>query len=147
MSESMFAGIEQATPRSSGYVPGQWILAGKYVLEIEKVKKFTTRKGEKTIIIESRAVESSNPDRPIGQRCDIMIMKRWDSFLETVKEFAAAATPCELKEVDEAGMEYMTTDKNPLKGRCVRVEAVNVTTKAGGAFTKSIFQPMEGQLT
>ncbi len=61
--------------------------------------------------------------------------------LGNVKQFLMTALECTEDQIDESVCIYSCGAENPLKGREVRLSAVNILTKANRPFTKCKFLP------
>jgi hypothetical protein len=133
----MFAGIKESKTQEGGV----YFLPGLYVVRIDKVKVGETRKEEQFFVVETTILESDNPERRPGSSCSWMTLDRFDGFLGSVKSFVAVATDSDPDEVDEAGVEMLVSNANPLMGTILRVEALNIKTRSQRDFTKVTFKP------
>lgn len=140
-----FDGIEKAE-RSKG---GLYLSAGTYAdLEIVNVKMITSRKGIDLFTVEL-LVHKSEGEKAIrsGLRPAWQVKRTSDNFLGDVKAFVAEAADCKDEEVDPAGVRaVLGSDKppkvSPLAGTHLRATAFDVKTKAGGNFTRVIWERM-----
>ena len=134
----LFDGIEKVEVAQRS----EYLQPGSYVLEIQAIKEWSSRKGEDYFLSEFKIIESSNPQLPAGAPVTWMTMKRFDSFLKGVKAFIASAAKCTVDEVTESICAAAISSDQPLAGARVSAFAKNVTTKAGGDFTKVTFQAL-----
>lgn len=135
-----FAGIKQAQYNEGGI----YFLPGLYLVHVDRVKTGTTRKGIDFFVVESTIVESDNGERKPGSACAWMVTLDKDAALGNIKHFCSIATGCKLEEVDEAGVEMIVSDENPLRGTFLRVQAVTILTKEKKEFTKVTWRRYDG---
>jgi hypothetical protein len=130
--------ISEAKPSQGGVY---W-LPGQYLVQLDMVKTITSRKGEDCFIVEGDNLESTNEERPAGSHCSQVIPMSQDSAPGNIKLFLAAALNVQEHEVTEEGAEACVTSDNPLHGRLVRLEVVNIKTRAGNDFSKHNWRPV-----
>jgi hypothetical protein len=131
----LFSGIKAAKVSEGG----DYIKAGVYPeLEIQEFKSGKTRKGDDFVVAKVKVIKSSGPTASLpGAECDWMVMMKWDGSLGHLKGFLAAAV-CDgkIEDVDDAGAEEAIGKDQPLKGLKIAATAHDVTTRAGGTYTK-----------
>lgn len=135
-----FSGIENAQMSEGGV----FFLPGNYLARIDTVKTKTSRKNDLLFIIETTILWSDVPERRRGSSCTQMY-KAGDAFLGNVKHFCSVANDCDPSEVDDAGVELVCGDENPLQGTILRLQAVNIKTKALNDFTKVIWKQVSAE--
>lgn len=128
----LFTGIEQAKVSEGG----NYLKPGNFLLEILGIKTGKTRGGRAFFVVECKVLESDNLQQPAGITVSWMVMLDQDMALPNIKKFAAAVTGSAIDEIDEAGIEYLVSDKQPLKGKKVGAQATNIKTKRDTDFTK-----------
>lgn len=132
-----FAGIKNAKTTLGGI----YYQDGKYVSRILAVKSDKNRKGIAYFVVEARIITSTCDQRPPGMKVSWVVTADKDAFLGNVKQFAAEANDVHEDEVDEAGIDAMTDEKqNPLFGTYIACAAATVGTKAGGKYTRVIWE-------
>jgi len=137
----LFTGIEKANPSEGGV----YIVPGNYTVEVQKVKTGKTRANRNFFVVECKVLESDVALRPRGIDVSWMVMLDQDSALGNIKQFCATATGSEMEDIDEAGVEAVVGDDNPLKGTKLQIQATNIVTKAGRDFTKVRWFPFVGE--
>lgn len=108
---------------------------GKYLVEIDIVKIHEGRNGD-FFIVEAYNLESSNSDRPVGDRCSWVLNVNSDPAPGNIRGFLAAVLGVNVKEIGEDEFEDSVADDNPLNRELVRLEVAIVPTKRGGEFSK-----------
>lgn len=132
----LFTGIKDAKYSEGGI----YFLPGNYLVRVDKAKVGKTRKDVPFFVTETTILESDNPERKRGSSCSWMCMGDKDAFLGNVKNFCAIATEIDDADVDEAGVELIVSEDNPLGGTILRVQATNIKTREGKDFTKVIWK-------
>lgn len=131
----LFSGIKAAKVSEGG----DYLKAGIYPeLEIKEFKAGKTRKGDDFCVVKVKVLKSSGPTASApGSECDWMVMMKWDGALGHIKGFLAAAV-CDgkIEDVDDAGAEQAIGKDQPLAGLKIAATAHDVTTRAGGTYTK-----------
>ena len=138
----MFGGIKEARYTDGG----SYVLEGVHRLEVIGCKKFTTKGGIPSFIVEFKVLESTNAKMTPGLLCShmIQVMPAFPSVgLGNISQFLQIALTTPEKTVgpdditEEVG-EYASDEKaNPLKGKIVRAFGVQTTSKIKKAeFTK-----------
>jgi hypothetical protein len=134
----LFSGVENEKPSEGGvyFEPGQ------YVWRIDACKQGKNRHGIGFAVVEGTILKSTNPERPPGMKCSWMQMKGKEGWLGRVRGFAMEASGADLEEVDEAAVEAIFSDENPLDGVIVNVDAFTTETKAKAKITGVKFARM-----
>jgi hypothetical protein len=131
-----FGGIKDAKMSLGGV----YFLPGNYLVRVDAVKTGETRKKDEFFVVECTVLFSDNPERKKGSSVSWMTLNSFDSYLGHIKHFISVAQELEPDEVDEAGVEMVVSDDNPCMGIILRVQAVNVLTRAKTDFTKVTFR-------
>lgn len=140
---SFFTGIENA--KTSEKLPN--ITPGKYLLEVDAIKAFTTRSKGPAFVAEFKVVESEGEGaNPVGTRCSFYVKLSLDSALGNIKGLAAALQDIDTKSVTQAMVDKITTtDQNPKPspaiGTKVYADAFVIKTKEKKDFTLVQFSP------
>jgi len=124
---------------------GVWWLDGIYKIEIEAVKMITSRKEVACFIVEGTALESSNPERPIGTKGSWVVALNKDPAAGNIKAFFQAVTGRDdytAEEWDELADDAISDD-NPLQGYKVKLQVVTIQTKNNTPFSKHIWSSVE----
>lgn len=129
---SVFAKVNEARATEGG----RYFEPGNYVVLINRIKHGETRKGVDFFVVETKVLESDCAAIPAGSECSWMVTLDKDAALGNIKSFAMAATGCADNEVDEAGILELVSDRQPLAGQVMRVEAFNKPTRDGKPFTR-----------
>jgi hypothetical protein len=102
------------------------------------------------MIVECVIEKSTNPDRPAGSSASWIVNLKHDASLGHIKGFIAAANGIDPgdgnrvnTEVTEEVCEYCVGDDNPLEGKRLHLEAVNIRTRSGGDFTVHRWAPLD----
>jgi len=128
-----FGRIEQSDPSQGGIYPE----AGLYpCLYVQALKMIRSRKGEDLFIAEFDIIESMVQLRPKGTKMSWAVNFRHDASPGNVKSFLAALMGVDPGAVDAEGSRHAVSENNPCRGRLIRLEAVQVKTKAGNDFTR-----------
>ncbi len=140
-----FDGIGKAQVNQGGNYP----LPGIYpLLYVNAVKKIVSQNTQDTmVIVELDILESKVPDRAVGSSMSWIVNLKHQPALGNLKGFLATAMSVEPDMVDSAGADYAVSAENPLKGRLMRCEAIEITTKnKGNPFTKCKWLPIEPEV-
>lgn len=141
MSSGTFSGIEAA----QFFTRYPFIVPGKYLLQIDKVKMITTRNKGDAFLIEALVLESTDPVRAPGTHVTQMFMRSKDSFLSNVKQFAFAVLSRPMEDWDGLSspaqitgemVDMLVGEDNPACGIILRVEASEGETKDKRPFTR-----------
>jgi hypothetical protein len=115
---------------------GVYVLPGVYpILQIDTLKMIRSRKGDDLFIAELEIIESQVKERPRGSRMTWIANFRHEPTPAAVKTFFVRLMGVPGEEIDADGMRMSVGEKQPCKGRLVRMEAVEKDTKSGGKFT------------
>lgn len=115
---------------------GSYFKDGLYIVKIDAVKEGESRKKDAFFVVECSVIYSSNPLLAPGASVSWLVMLKQDAALSNIKGFAAAATDITPDEVDGKGVELLVSEKNPLRGTVLGVEASTVKTRKGDDFTR-----------
>lgn len=127
-----FNQIGGSTPSQQGVYP----IPGVYpVLFLDSMKIIKSRKGDTLFIAEFDICQSEVPTRPVGTRMSWIVNFRHDASPGNVKMFMAALMGITVDEVDAEGAKFACSDKNPCRGKLIRLEASETITKSGNPFT------------
>lgn len=132
---SVFSGIQQAEVSKAG----QYLQPGTHELEVHEVSvvESSQHKGRSYFCVESDVVQSTNEHHPVGSRVTWLVNMQQPSALANCLGFALALDSSATKaDIDEDFMEKICGVDQPVRGTRVRALAHNVTTRAGGDFTK-----------
>lgn len=138
---SVFAGIEDAKPNEGG----NYILPGIYpVLYINACKQIKSQdNGDDLCIVELDIIDSKVEDREAGQSMSWIVNMKHQPALGNVKLFLSKVMDCELEDITGNVADAAFSTNNPLGGRLIRCEAIEITTrKKGNAFTKCNWAPI-----
>ncbi len=135
---SLYDRIADSQPTQGGV----YFLPGNYIAQLDVMKMIRTRNDDDMFVSEWDILESSNEDRSAGSHCSFL-----QNFSGNQKEVApgnvkaciAAASGVDLDEIDSDGVEVALSEKNPLRGRLVRVEVVASTSKKGREYHRHRF--------
>lgn len=132
---------------------GQPFLAGTYDAKVVKCITKETQNSGLCLIVEFDVLASSNPSRVVGSRASwiVPIDRKKQITWPNIKAFLVAVLGKESSDKlwyenefnpqCESLMEASVSDKQPLTGQLVHLEAVAVKTKAGGDFTRHDWTP------
>lgn len=134
----MFDGVENA----EGSDRNGFFLEGRYLARIVKFKGGKRRNDNLPYVAaDFDVVTSTNPEIKPGTRrswwCGI---KKDTPALANIRDFVAAASQVDPKEVDNASCEMAVSEEQPLAGEFVEIICTNITKKNGDPFTKHVFQ-------
>lgn len=115
---------------------GTYILPGVYRFKVLACKHINMRTGKQAFVVELEILDSTNEARLPGTTCSWMVTLDKEPALGNIKQFIATAVPCDESQVNEEAVLLIVSEKNPLKGKVLRVSATEITTKAGRPFTK-----------
>jgi len=128
---SRIANAEDRDRRITRYpIPGAYP-----VLLVDFVKMIRTRKDEDFFVAEFEILQSKVAERPAGTRMSWMCNLKHDSSPRNIKEFICALMAVDKDAVTPEAVKYACGPDNPCHGRLVRLEASEITTKAGNPFT------------
>jgi len=122
---------------------GVYIIPGLYpVLYVDVIKMIVSRKGQDLFIAEFDIISSDVEARPTGTRVSWIVNFAHEPAPGNVKAFLAAVMNVNPDEVDKEGAQFACSDDNPCRGRLVRCQASETTTKAGKPFTTCTWVPI-----
>ena len=133
----IFSGIKDAQVSSGGvyFIPGLYP-----EVEIEACKMIFTRKKEELFVAECKIIASDVPERGPDMHASFTAnVTKHDAALGNIKGFMAAGFNCSQDEITEAVAEEVVSERQPLAGVRLRLEAVNTKTRDGGDFTKHVW--------
>lgn len=133
----IFSGIKDAQVSSGGvyFIPGLYP-----EVEIEACKMIFTRKKEELFVAECKIIASDVPERGPDMHASFTAnVTKHDAALGNIKGFMAAGFNCSPDEITEAVAEEVVSERQPLAGVRLRLEAVNTKTRDGGDFTKHVW--------
>jgi hypothetical protein len=117
-------------------VQGVYAAPGVYpVLYLDNMKMIESRKHDILFVAEFDILKSEVPSRPAGSRISYIVNFRHDAGPGNVKEFIATLMDVSPQEVDENTARIACSEKNPCRGRLIRLEAILTTTRTGNDFT------------
>lgn len=126
---------------------GAFFEPGDFVVRVDAVRYFTTRKDEDAVVIECTILESNNPRFKLGSPVSQMMMKRHESFGGNMAQFVAVATGVEMEEITsmsedeiDAEFEKVVAADNPLAGTILGVQVFMTQTKKKTDFTKVVWK-------
>jgi len=130
----MFSGIDNAkVMEKDPYIdPGVYPL-----LYCSCLKAFQSKRdGQSFFVAEFDILDSNVESRPAGTRMALVInySKSPEVKLNNIKTFLMRLTDSEEDEVTSEAFKLCCSEKNPCRGRLIRLEAVNATTKNGAKF-------------
>jgi hypothetical protein len=103
---------------------GVYVVAGVYpILRVDALKVIKTRKGDDMFIAEFEILQSQVEDRPAGTKMSVTHNFRHDVTPNLVKTFFAKMMGVMDDEINEEGLRYAVSEKQPCNGRLVRLEA------------------------
>jgi hypothetical protein len=134
----MFTGVKEAK-YSEG---GAFFDDGDFLVRIDKVKVGKNRKKKGFFVVETTILEADPTSTyKKGDFCSWMVMEEWETFLGNVKHFCAIATEIEMSEVDEAGIELVVSEENPVGGTLLRNHSQILKREGKSDFTKVVWKP------
>lgn len=136
----VFDAIAGADKRSGG---GVYPLPGSYLLYVDLLKMATNYEGHSVFVASFDVLESSNEGRPKGTKMDDAwnITKQPKLAPPDVKAFVAAVAGIPFEQVNADGLRLAVSDKNPMHGRLVILQAAQREKKKGdGEFTVRKYQ-------
>jgi hypothetical protein len=142
---------------------GQYFKPGKYRVRILAVKEVTGQLGGTYTVIETKVLESNNPEIPVGsEKSQVIEMgAKKVMALPNVKAFIAAASGVDgtLENVNDLVEDYwfklnpmgvrlpfskiveeLVIKHNALEGVEINLECVEITTREGNPFTRHIWE-------
>jgi len=136
-----YDGIENAQRNSNGvYLP-----VGDHLLQINRCKKGSSRKGEEFSVVEMKVLRSSDPAFTQGTPASWMLMHKWDGYLGDLKNFIETAgasclaqrnLPPSPIQVTGALCREVFGEQNPFAGVVIKVHAwPKRSQKTGRDFT------------
>ena len=157
---SLYSDISEASVSRSG----QYFKPGNFLVKIEAVKEQESQKESKIwFIIETKVLESDNPDVKVGGDYSQVIDTTNVMFLPNVKGFMAAVSGVEAssetinEEIEkywegvmgeyvsfERVCELVASEGNPLQGIEIELQCVEIRTKDDRPFTRHIWQTRQG---
>jgi hypothetical protein len=128
--------LAESTPNEGGIY---W-LPGRYLVEIDTVKLFESRKGKDLFIVVGKNIESDNEERPIGSKPSWVVSLDQDAAPGNIKGFFAAVLGVNHTDLGDDDWQKVwsraTDEDNPLCGFVAKLECVMIKTRAGNDFTK-----------
>jgi hypothetical protein len=106
------------------------------LLMVDTIKMIKSRKGDDLFIAEFEILQSDVSSRPVGSRMQYVANFRHDPTPSAVKAFFTKLTGSSSDEVTSESLKFAVGEKQPCKGRLVRMEATQVKTKSDRDFTK-----------
>lgn len=135
---SDFDGIESAVV--SQKLPP--IRPGTYVLEVLALKKVMSRTKGKLFIAEYKVTEAQGEmANPVGTSCSHIIKMSLDNALGNIKALTAAIVGEPVATVTGKMCDALVSEKNPARGKRVRAQGGEITTRAGKPFTLVVYEP------
>lgn len=120
-------------------VQANYISPGHYVCRIDKVLAKQNRKQEDTFIIEMTVIhvfdDNDGKGHKIGEEISNVINFRHDMALPNIKRFLCAVLDRPESDITSQVCERVCSDKQPLAGLIVEIQAKPTVTKAGNDFT------------
>jgi hypothetical protein len=132
---SVFSGISQAEV----YGAGQYIQPGTHDLEIHEISvvQSSQHNGRNYFCVEADVIASTNEKHAPGSRVTWLVNMQQPSALSNCLGFALALDADATKaDINEEFMDKICGADQPARGTRVKALAHNVTTRAGGDFTK-----------
>lgn len=133
----MFDGIDKVSSTQGG----DYLKPGKHVLKIRALKQPPNLRSGDCFIAELEVVESSRedyfPGKGVSWVCNVT--KHKEMALGNIKAFLAAVAGIGEEDVDKNGANAAVSEDQPFAGHVVHCEAFNKPTKAGGDFTRTIW--------
>ena len=116
----VFSRIAEAKQQEGGV----YIKPGVYpILMVDVIKVIKTRKGDDMFVAEFEILQSKVEDRPAGTKVSLTHNFRHETTPNLVKTFFAKMMGVMDDEINEEGLRYAVSEKQPCKGRLVRLEA------------------------
>jgi hypothetical protein len=112
------------------------------VLMVDTLKMIESRKGDKLFVAELEVIQSDVPERPAGSCMQWVANFRHDPTPGAVKTFFARIMGVDGSEVTSDALRYAIGEKQPCRGRLVRLEANMVKTKSDRDFTKCTWREL-----
>lgn len=134
----VFAEIKNAKPTEGG----RYFDLGNHLVMISRVKKQIGHKGT-SFIVEAKVFESSNANAALGCEHAWVQGLGKDGALSRILTFIMKATGCKETEIDEASVELLCSEAQPLTGLLIGVEGYPETTRAGKAITAVKWLPLD----
>lgn len=135
MSNSMFSKIGEVRPK----IQANYFKPGHYLVRLDKVLGKKNRKGEDQFVIEMTIVHVYNDmdgkGHKVGEECANVINFKHDMALPNVKRFLMACLQRPEQDITPQVCDRVVSDKQPLAGLIVEVQAINTVTKKGQDFT------------
>lgn len=127
---------------------GVYFLPGLYpVVQVDVIKLIKSRHGDDLVIVEFDILVSEVVDRSAGSRAAAFHnFSQHDAAAGNFKALLAAITNSKPEDVDAETSRVAMSDAQPAHGRLVRLEAVQITTKAGNPFTKHNWYPLSDEV-
>jgi hypothetical protein len=135
-------GNAQPSDRSSYPLPGLYPLLYCEALKMKKGKN----PGDVFFIADFSIVESNVPGRPKGSSMAWICNLRHLPSPGNIRSFLAALNSVPIEEVDSESARCCCAADNPCRGRMVRLEATETTTKSGQPFTACKWTAVSEQL-
>jgi hypothetical protein len=141
---SVFDGIEHIAPES--IANKQYFEEGNYIVQIESLFLYEKRLGGgKLFIAETLVKESDNPNIKPGEKRNWVQSLNMPSALPRIKTFLGVCMGfCSKSQIKEINSKINTQvcDKavgpqNPFRGKVLRLECINRTSKMGKVFTQT----------
>lgn len=137
MAKDKFDNFEDTNPTKGGVylLPGPKgsdgePTPGNYVVEIDAVKEVENWQGKGFTVIELTVVESNVESRPTGTQASWVLKDDDPMFGPNFKAFLMAAfKETDPKQIDKRVGQLVLSEKQPLAGKQVAVEVVQILTK------------------
>jgi hypothetical protein len=131
----MFSKIGEVRPK----IQANYFKPGHYLVRIDRVLGKKNRKDEDQFIVEMTVIHVYNDmegkGHKVGEECANVINFKHDMALPNVKRFCMAVLQRPEADITPTVCERIVSDKQPLAGVIVEVQAINTVTKKGNDFT------------
>lgn len=142
---SVFDGIEDAKPNEGG----NFVLPGLYpVLYINACKQIKSQDSSDDLcIVELDVIDSKVEGREPGTSMSWIVNMKHQPALGNIKLFLSKVMGCELEDITGKVADAAFSANNPLGGRLIRCEAVEIETrKKKQPFTKCVWTAIGKEL-
>lgn len=140
-----FKDVQPRGSRGAFLQPKSMEEAGIYVVKVNRCALLDATeswKKRETFIVEMEVVESTVPACPPGYAASWVTHEQSYYYQEDVKEFICSTFHAKPDDVDESDVRAVVDpEQQAAAGRLVRVLVKNITTKAGGDFSKHLWAP------
>jgi hypothetical protein len=135
---SIFAGISEAQVFESS----RYLTPGMYSVRLTRLVQGTKRIGKiPYVVVEFKVLNTNAEGWREGETGSWYVGFDKDAAQGNIKAFLAVANGCDHSEIDQAGAEVCFSDRSPLLGAELDVEAYNKPTKDGRPFTRVKWSP------